>query len=129
DQTTAPFIEKRGHRRKPLPDGFDIDHHYNIWYPNQVVNPYITLSKVDSIISGRALSISALYLDIGIIRSYGIGVADCSLNVAEVAPAAARSWRTHLDNLPWSCEPWRRRRDIGGRHCRQRHRRNLSPAR
>src|SRR5205814_9811859 len=56
DQTTAPFIEKRGHRRKPLPDGFDIDHHYNIWYPNQVVNPYITLSKVDSIISGRALS-------------------------------------------------------------------------
>ena len=33
DQTTAPFIEKRGHRRKPLPDGFDIDHHHNIWYP------------------------------------------------------------------------------------------------
>src|SRR5436190_449258 len=61
DQTTAPFIEKRGHRRKPLPDGFDIDHHYNIWYPNQVVNPYITLSKDDSIISGRALSVPGTY--------------------------------------------------------------------
>jgi len=55
DQTTAPFIEKRGHRRKPLSDGFDIDHHYNIWYPSQVVNLYLTLSKVDSIISGQAL--------------------------------------------------------------------------
>src|SRR6266446_7324307 len=30
DQTTTPFIEKRGHCRKPLSDGFDIDHHYNI---------------------------------------------------------------------------------------------------
>jgi hypothetical protein len=30
DQTTTPFIEKRGHRRKPLSDGFDIDHRYNI---------------------------------------------------------------------------------------------------
>src|SRR3984893_5680600 len=56
DQTTAPFIEKRGHRRKPLSDGFDIDHHYNIWYSSRVVNLYLTLSKVDSIISGRALS-------------------------------------------------------------------------
>jgi hypothetical protein len=55
DQTTAPFIEKRGHRRKPLPDGFDIDHHYNIWYPSWVVNLYLTLSKVDSIILGRTL--------------------------------------------------------------------------
>jgi restriction system protein len=36
--------------------GSDIDHHYNIWYSNLVVNPYITLSKVDSIIYGRALS-------------------------------------------------------------------------
>jgi len=32
DQTTAPFIEKRRHRRKPLPDRFDIDHHHNIQY-------------------------------------------------------------------------------------------------
>src|SRR5208282_959987 len=32
NQTTAPFIEKRGHHRKPLSDGFDIDHHHNIWY-------------------------------------------------------------------------------------------------
>src|SRR3984893_7072335 len=55
DQTTASFIEKRGHRRKPLSDRFDIDHHHNIWYSNLVVNPYITLSKVDSIIYGRAL--------------------------------------------------------------------------
>src|SRR6516165_552342 len=55
NQTTAPFIEKRGHCRKPLSDGFDIDHHYNIWYSNLVVNPYLTLSQVDSIIFGRAL--------------------------------------------------------------------------
>src|SRR6202035_4206497 len=46
DQTAAPFIEKRGHRRKSLSDRFDIDHHHNIWYSNLVVNPYITLSKV-----------------------------------------------------------------------------------
>src|SRR5271166_2577256 len=44
------------HRRKPLPDGFDIDHHHHIWYRNMVVNPYLTLSKVDSIICGRALT-------------------------------------------------------------------------
>jgi addiction module HigA family antidote len=30
DQTTTPFIDKRGHCRKPLSDGFDVDHHYNI---------------------------------------------------------------------------------------------------
>jgi hypothetical protein len=30
DQTTASFIEKMGDRRKPLSDGFDIDHHQNI---------------------------------------------------------------------------------------------------
>src|SRR3974390_816849 len=59
DQTTAPFIEKRSHRRKPLSDGIDIDHPHNIWYSNLVVNPYITLSKVDSIIYGRALSVTA----------------------------------------------------------------------
>src|SRR3984893_645071 len=54
-QTTAPFIEQRAHRRHTLSDRFDIDHHHNIWYSNLVVNPYITLSKVDSIIYGRAL--------------------------------------------------------------------------
>src|ERR1700730_17340238 len=55
NQTPAAFIEKRRHRRKPLSNGFDIDHHHNIWYGKSVVNPYLTLSKVDSIISGRAL--------------------------------------------------------------------------
>ena len=30
DQTATPFIEKGSHCRKPLSDGFDIDHHYNI---------------------------------------------------------------------------------------------------
>jgi hypothetical protein len=57
DQTTTAFVEKRRHRRKPLTNGFDIDHHHNIWYEKAVVNPYITLSKVDSVISGRALSV------------------------------------------------------------------------
>jgi len=56
DQTTAPFVEKRRYREKPLPDGFNIDHHHNIWYEKSVVNPYFTLSKVDSLISGQALS-------------------------------------------------------------------------
>jgi hypothetical protein len=56
DQTAAPFIEKRGPRRKPLADGLDIDHHYNIWYLSRVANLYLTLSKVDSIILGRTLS-------------------------------------------------------------------------
>src|SRR5437764_11175090 len=56
DQTTTPFVEERRHRRKPLSDGFDIDHHHNIWYDITVVNPYFTLSKVDSIIFGRVLS-------------------------------------------------------------------------
>ena len=56
DQTTAPFIEKGSHRRKPLSDRFDIDHHHNIRYSNLVVNPYLTLPEVDSIICGRALS-------------------------------------------------------------------------
>src|SRR6266436_6201391 len=55
NQTPAAFIEKGRHRRKPLSNGFDIDHHHNIWYGKSVVNPYLTLSKVDSIISGRAL--------------------------------------------------------------------------
>src|ERR1700736_4820215 len=57
NQTPAAFIEKGRHRRKPLSNGFDIDHHHNIWYGKSVVNPYLTLSKVDSIISGRALSL------------------------------------------------------------------------
>ena len=56
DQTTAPFIQKRRHRGKPLSDGFNIDHHHKIWYDDWVVNPYLTLSKVDSLISGRALT-------------------------------------------------------------------------
>src|SRR5215470_4221631 len=56
DQTTAPFVEKRRYRGKPLPDGFNIDHHHNIWCEVWVVNSYITLSKVDSLISGQALS-------------------------------------------------------------------------
>ena len=56
DQTTAPFVEKRRYRRKPLPDGFNIDHHHNIWYDCTVVNPYFTLSKVDSVIFGQALT-------------------------------------------------------------------------
>ena len=51
DQTTAAFVEKRRYRGKPLPDGLNIDHYYNIWYERKVVNPYTTLSKVDSIIS------------------------------------------------------------------------------
>src|SRR6266446_4789529 len=56
DQTTAPFVKKGRHRRKSLADRFDIDHYHNIWCGKMVVNPYITLSKVDSIICGRALS-------------------------------------------------------------------------
>ena len=55
DQTAAPFIEKRGHRRKPLSDGSDIDHYHNMAF-KLGVNPYITPSKVDSIIDERALS-------------------------------------------------------------------------
>src|SRR5271155_5452658 len=58
DQATAPFVEKRRYRGKPLPDVFNIDPHHNIWYDRAVVNPYLTLSKVDSIISGRVLTIS-----------------------------------------------------------------------
>src|SRR5437868_2316930 len=56
DQSTAPFVEKWRYRGKPLPDGFNIDHHHNIWYDHTVVNPYYTLSKVDSVISGRVLT-------------------------------------------------------------------------
>src|SRR3974377_1536483 len=40
DQPTAPFVEKRCYRAKPLSDGFNIDYHYNIWYEESVVNPY-----------------------------------------------------------------------------------------
>src|SRR4030088_1535288 len=57
DQTTAPFVEKRRYRGKPLPDGFNIDHYHNIWYDHMVVNPYFTLSKADSVISGQVLSV------------------------------------------------------------------------
>src|SRR4029077_13995205 len=55
DHTTAPFIKKRRHCQKPLSDGLDIDHHHHIWYDHWVVNPCLTLSKVDSLISGRTL--------------------------------------------------------------------------
>jgi hypothetical protein len=51
DQTTAPFVEKRRYCRKPLLDGFNIDHRHNILYARVVVNANSTLSKVDSIIS------------------------------------------------------------------------------
>jgi hypothetical protein len=51
DQPTAPFVEKRRYREKPLSDGFNIDHRHNIWYEETVVNPYSILSKVDSLIS------------------------------------------------------------------------------
>jgi hypothetical protein len=37
-------------------DGWHIDHHHHIWYEKTVVNSIFTLSEVDSIISGRALS-------------------------------------------------------------------------
>src|SRR4029077_1352421 len=57
NQTPATFIEKGRNRRKPLSDGFDIDRHHNIWYGKSVVNPYLTLSKVDSIIFGQALRV------------------------------------------------------------------------
>src|SRR4029077_14034922 len=56
NQTTAPFIKKRRHRQKPLSNGLDIDHNHHIWYEKSVVNSIFTLSEVDSIISGRALS-------------------------------------------------------------------------
>ena len=32
------------------------DHHYNTWHEKLVVNPYFTLSKVDSLIFRQALS-------------------------------------------------------------------------
>src|SRR6516225_11841336 len=49
DQTTAAFVEKRCHRGKPLTNGFNLDHHYKIWYRNTVVNRFSTLSQVDSL--------------------------------------------------------------------------------
>src|SRR5262249_42647432 len=55
DQTTAPFVKKGRHRHKPLSNGLDIDHSHHIWYEKTVVNSIFTLSKVDSIISGRTL--------------------------------------------------------------------------
>ena len=41
-----------------------IDHYHNMWYARRVVNPYYTLSKVDSLISGQALSKSGFYPDV-----------------------------------------------------------------
>ncbi len=55
-QTTAPFVEIGRYRGKPLSDRFNIDHHHNIWYDYTVVNPYLTLSKVNSTFSGQLLS-------------------------------------------------------------------------
>src|SRR6202047_3831302 len=83
DQTTTPFIKKRGHCRKPLSDGFDIDHHHNIWYGQTVVNPYLTLSKLDSIICGRALS--------SIVPAF-----------PKVVPPPAATKSTCRDGLRWS---------------------------
>src|SRR4029453_2114446 len=62
DQTTAPFIKKRRHRQKPLSNGLNIDHDHHIWYEKTVVNSIFTLSKVDSIISGRALKLRSSLL-------------------------------------------------------------------
>src|SRR5438445_592290 len=84
DQTTATFIQKRRHRGKPLSDGFNIDHHHKIWYDKVVVNPYLTLSKVDSLISGRALSMWSR-------RAFGSSVAiiACGCGVPTASMAAA----------------------------------------
>jgi len=57
NQATTPFIKKRRHRQKPLSNGLDIDHNHHIWYKKVVVNSIFTLSEVDSIISGQALSL------------------------------------------------------------------------
>src|SRR5271169_2981629 len=81
DQTTAAFVKKGRHRRKPLSDGFDIDHYHNIWYPKRVVNQYLTLSKVDSIICGRALRCSPLWsrgLSLSEISKCSIARSDCA---------------------------------------------------
>jgi acyl-CoA synthetase (AMP-forming)/AMP-acid ligase II len=48
----------RRHCQKSLSNGLDIDHDHHIWYEKSVVNSIFTLSEVDSIISGRALSTS-----------------------------------------------------------------------
>src|SRR6266481_1752417 len=60
DQTTAAFVEERRQCRKSLSDGFNIDHHHNIWYEKTVVNQNYTLSKVDSLISGQALRLATI---------------------------------------------------------------------
>src|SRR5712671_1498742 len=65
DQTTAPFVEKRRYSGKPLPDGFNIDHTTTYGIDRRVVNPYFTLSKVDSVISGQALSFPTASKSIG----------------------------------------------------------------
>src|SRR5205085_2877850 len=82
NQTPAAFIEKGRHRRKPLSNGFDIDHHHNIWYEKSVVNPYLTLSKVDSIISGRALRLERVRYE----KEINYGLAVCALVAAGDEP-------------------------------------------
>src|SRR5437868_2979486 len=41
---------------KIAPGWVQLDHHHNIWSDEMVVNPYFTLSKADSVISGQVLS-------------------------------------------------------------------------
>src|SRR5438034_9684414 len=78
DQTTAPFIKKRRHRQKPLANGLDIDHNHHIWYEKTVVNSIFTLSEVDSIISGRALSAEgAGTMDIGLTQLPSFNARSC----------------------------------------------------
>src|SRR5262245_12708722 len=62
-ETTAPLVEIRRYRGKPLSDRFNIDHHHNIWYANSVVNPYSTLSKVDSKFPDRSLAFRFLIFE------------------------------------------------------------------
>jgi hypothetical protein len=48
----------RNHRAWSSGYGFNIDHHQKIWCDHTVLNLYLTLSKVDSMISGQALSLT-----------------------------------------------------------------------
>jgi hypothetical protein len=57
DQTTAPFVEKRRYRGKPLADGFNIDRHHNIGTDKMVVN-YIILYHQSIVYSGQLLSLA-----------------------------------------------------------------------
>src|SRR5437667_9162930 len=50
-----PRSSRNGATVKNRSNGLNIDHDHHIWYEKTVVNSIFTLSKVDSIISGRAL--------------------------------------------------------------------------